>query len=182
MDVERRVNLAYSAFGRLNKAIWKNAQISLGLKVRLYNALIVPIATYACETWTLKESDAQKLLVFEMKCLRAILGVTLYNRLKNQDIRQRLNVKKTIVDNIRSRRMKWFGHVNRRDRDSLVYRAYSQSFPNPRPAGRPPKRWTDQIRADTGLPLQTAERNTMDREMWRNRLRTRARDQTDVCY
>ena len=176
--VERRINLALSAFGRLSKQIWRNAQLSLNIKVRLYNALILPIATYASETWTLKESDNQKLLVFEMKCLRAILGVSLHNRLRNERIRKRLSIEKTIVERIRLRRIKWFGHVNRRNPESALYKAYRGDFSKRRPKGRPPKRWSDQIRADTGLPLRTAERQTMDREEWRRRVRLRARDHT----
>jgi len=34
-------------------------------KSRLYNALIVPIVSYAAETWTLKAEDERKLTVFE---------------------------------------------------------------------------------------------------------------------
>ena len=34
------------------------------------------------------------------------------------------------------------------------------------PKGRPLKRWADQIRNDTRLPLLTAERNTKDRTKW----------------
>ena len=44
-----------------------------------------------------------------------------------------------------------------------------------RPPGRPQMRWTDQIRKDTDLPLQTAERRTMNRDAWRARNSGRAR-------
>ena len=145
-DVKRRINLASSSFGRLSKTIWQNAYISIKLKVRLYKALILPIATYACETWTLKAADTQRLLVFEMKCLRSILKVSLRDHLRNDIIRLRLGVEETIIENIRKRRLKWFGHVNRRYQDSLVYKAYHQDFQNPRPRRRPEKRWSDQIK------------------------------------
>ena len=72
-DVRRRIALAATAFGRLRKSIWNRRSISLNLKIRLYKALILPIATYASETWTVKGGDAHKLEVFEMRCLRAIL-------------------------------------------------------------------------------------------------------------
>ena len=57
---------------------------------RLYNALILPIATYASETWTLKSEDTRKLTVFEMRCLRSILGTTIADRIRNTDIITRL--------------------------------------------------------------------------------------------
>ena len=65
-DIERRIALALTAFGRLRKSIWSNRDILLKLKLRLYRALILPIAIYASETWAVTDSDEKKLLVFEM--------------------------------------------------------------------------------------------------------------------
>ena len=50
-DIERRIALAPTAFGRLRKSIWSKRDILLKLKLRLYRALILPIATCASETW-----------------------------------------------------------------------------------------------------------------------------------
>jgi hypothetical protein len=36
--------------------------------------VVRPVVTYACETWVLKESEVNKLLVFERKILRKIFG------------------------------------------------------------------------------------------------------------
>jgi hypothetical protein len=44
--------------------------------VKLYQTVIRPIVTYASETWVLKETIIQKLLVFERKILRRIFGPT----------------------------------------------------------------------------------------------------------
>ncbi len=166
-DVKRRIGLASTAFGRLREAIWKNRSISNPLKVRLYNALIVPIATYASETWTLRADDIRKLEVFEMRCLRAILGVTRRDRLSNEHIRKNLQVKHTITEVTRYKRLRWFGHIARRPPESYVAQAYRQDFTNPRRRGRPQKRWINQVREDTGLPIATAERRASDRIDWR---------------
>jgi hypothetical protein len=42
--------------------------------LRLYNSVIKPVATYACETWVLKEYDKGKLLASEKMTLRKIYG------------------------------------------------------------------------------------------------------------
>jgi hypothetical protein len=42
----------------------------------LYSSIIRPIITYACETWVLKETTKNKLMVFERKVLRKIFGPT----------------------------------------------------------------------------------------------------------
>jgi len=162
-DIKRRIALASVAFGRLREAIWKKKTISIPIKVRLYKALIEPIATYAAETWTLRAEDTRMLEVFEMRCLRAILGVTRRDRLSNDKIREALKVNNTISDVIRRKRLRWFGHITRRPTKSYVAQAYRQDFNSPRPRGRPPKKWITQVREDTGLPIATAERYAADR-------------------
>ncbi len=128
--------------------------------------MILPIAIYASETWVLTVKEEDKLNVFEMRCLRAILGVSKRDRISNASIRKSTNAEQTITDLIRTRRLKWFGHVCRKPSTSFVYQSYKQDFPQPRPRGRPPKRWTDHIRKDTKLPILTAEGNAKDRSKW----------------
>ena len=141
----------------------------------------MPIAVYASETWTILEEDERKLLVFEMQCLRTILGVTLRDRLRNVDIRKRLGVNRTIIDIIRRRRLQWFGHLNRLPDTSYVKRIYKEDFTNKRPRGRPPKRWSDHIRYDTNLPLLTAERLAKDRIGWRQNVNSNVARLSGVC-
>jgi len=50
-------------------------------KLKLYRTVIRPIVTYASETWVLKETIIQKLLVFERKILRRIFGPTKENQI-----------------------------------------------------------------------------------------------------
>jgi hypothetical protein len=46
-----------------------------------YRTVIRPIVTYAPETWVLKKTIIQKLLVFERKMLRRIFGPTKENKI-----------------------------------------------------------------------------------------------------
>ena len=92
-DVKRRIALASSAFGKLKKKIWGNRDLSYHIKLRLYSSLIVPIAIYASETWTLKAEDTRRLLVFENDCLRTMVGKTRKDRCQLVDIRQNLDTK-----------------------------------------------------------------------------------------
>ena len=126
-----------------------------------------PIATYASGTWTLKSDDVRKLEVFERQCLRAILGITRLHKVRNEQFYKRLNMKNIITDVIKNKCLRWFGHITRRPNSSMVSKAYHDDFKNPRPRGRPPKRWAAQIREDTGVPLATAERRASDRGSWR---------------
>ena len=112
-DVKRRTRLAAWAFGKLKNAIWTNQDITRSLKVRIYRALILPIAIYGAESWTLRQADKRQLDTFEMRCLRVILGVSLMDKIRNEEIRQRLHLPTTICDEVSKRRLKWFEHVVR---------------------------------------------------------------------
>ena len=157
-DIKRRIALANAAFGKLKNNIWSRKEISPNLKIRLYKALILPIAIYGSETWPITKQDTQKLIVFENNCLRSILNVKLQDRISMDRLRRMAKINNTIDNVICKRRLTWFGHVCRLPDESLVKRALKEDFQSKRRKGRPPKRWQDLIREDTGLPLATAER------------------------
>ena len=46
--------------------------------------------------------------------------------------------------------------------------SYKLNFTNPRPRGRPLKRWADGIRENSGVPLLTLERRAADREAYKS--------------
>ena len=81
------------------------------------------MATYASKTWTITVNDENKLLVFEMQCLQSILAVSRFNRVRNEEIRRISGSEKTILDVIKDKRLKWFGHVCRKPNDSWVYQS-----------------------------------------------------------
>ena len=70
--------------------------------------------TYASETWVLKETVIQKLLVFERKILRRIFGPTKENQIwrdKTNEELDKLIKHKSIINYIKAQRLSWFGHV-----------------------------------------------------------------------
>ena len=77
--------------------MWSRKDISIQLKLRLYYALLIPIAVYVNETWTILKKDERRLNVFEMKCFRSILGITLQEHVRNELIKQALNVEKLLL-------------------------------------------------------------------------------------
>ena len=56
--------MASRAFGRLRTEIWTSREVSRKLKIRLYKALILPIAIYGSETWTTRNEEMSALLEF----------------------------------------------------------------------------------------------------------------------
>jgi len=94
----------------------------------MYQTLVRPVVTYACETWVLKENIKSKLRVFERKVLRRIYGPTKESdgtwRIKSNDKLNKLIGNKNILNYIKAQRLAWFGHVHRMPDNSMVKKVY----------------------------------------------------------
>jgi len=92
--------------------------LSRKLKIIIYRTIILPVVLYGCEAWTLTLRDERKLRVFENMVLRRIFGPRRdevageCRRLHNEKLSD-LYSSPNIVRVIKSRRMRWAGHVAR---------------------------------------------------------------------
>ncbi|PHU13925.1 hypothetical protein BC332_15130 [Capsicum chinense] len=76
---------------------------------------------YGAECWPVKNSHIQKMRVAEMRMLRWMCGLTRGDRVRNENIREKVGV--TPVEcKMREARLRWFGHVKRRGMDAPVRR------------------------------------------------------------
>jgi hypothetical protein len=91
------------------------------VKVRIYKTIIFTVVIYGCETWSLTLREEHKLRVFENRELRRIFepkkdGVTGgWRKMHNEDLHN-LYSSPSIIRIIKSRRMRWAGHVARTER------------------------------------------------------------------
>ena len=145
-----------SAMGAIQKLnpIWNSNVIKRPTKLELYRVLVLSIATYGAETWSLKKSDEQRLRVFEMACLRKILGVTRLDKIRNTRIRERLNYHKDLIASIQIKKLKYFGHITRMKNSRYPKILLEGTIHGTRPRGRPEKKWIDDIKAFC-LDIQT---------------------------
>ena len=56
-------------------SILKSRNITLSIKVHLVKAMIFPVVTYGCESWTIKKSECRRIDAFELWCWRSLLRV-----------------------------------------------------------------------------------------------------------
>jgi hypothetical protein len=68
---------------------------------------------YGVEYWVTKGQHIQKMSVAEMRMLRWICGHTKKDRIRNDDIRDKLGVA-PIQEKLVEHRLRWFGHIQRR--------------------------------------------------------------------
>jgi len=127
--------------------------LSKNLKIKIYRTIILSVVLYGCETWSLTLREERKLRVFENMVLRRIFGPRKdevtgeLRRLHNEELND-LYSSPNIVRVIKSRRMRWAGHVARMGEDRGVYRVLVGKPEGKRPLGRPRRRWVDNIWMD----------------------------------
>ena len=137
--------------------------------------IILPVVLFGCETWSLTLREERKPRVFENMVLWRIFGPRRdevageWRRLHNEELND-LYSSPNIVRVIKSRRMRWAGHVARMGEERGVYRVLVGKPEGKKPLGRSRRRWMDNIRMD----LQEVRCGYMDwiglaqdRDRWR---------------
>jgi hypothetical protein len=166
-DIRCRTAQALAACSNL-RTIWRNHGISLTTKMRLLDCLVVPIALYGCETWTLTKADLDRLQAFGMKCLRAVLNISWRDHITNKETATRATrSERYIVDTVQHRQHAWLGHVLRMDGKRLPKMSVQAHAHSIRCRGRPRKSWVETVLARSGLDFKTAVHMAHNREKWR---------------
>jgi hypothetical protein len=124
-EIKSRLNSGNACYHSV-QSLLSSRLLSRKLKVKIYKTIILPVVLYGCETWSVTLREEHRLRVFENRVLRRIFGPKrdevmgewikmhsgeLHNLYASPDIRQ-----------IRSRRMRWAGHVAQMGEGRNVYR------------------------------------------------------------
>ena len=88
------------------------------VKDQIYRTIILPVVLYECETWSLTLREERRLRVFENRVLRRVFGPKRdevtgeWRKLHNEELSDLYSLP-NIVPVVKSRRMRWAGHVAR---------------------------------------------------------------------
>ena len=74
-DIQRRIDLASSAFGRLSKRVFGNQDLTIHTKIVVYNTVVISTILYGCETWISYRRNIRLLESFHIRRRQLILGL-----------------------------------------------------------------------------------------------------------
>jgi len=118
---------------------------------RLMTALVWPVATYGCESWTLRKNKETRLDAFGMKGLRKIRRVSWTAKKTNEWLLNKAGVKRELLDAVKARKLAYYGYTMRKQGSCLEKEIMQGTIPSTRKRGRPHTAWMDNIKTWTGL-------------------------------
>ena len=160
-----RVRCAWAKFRELSPILTARGA-SLKMKGKLYSMYVQSVMMYGSETWAMKVGDMQRLERAEKMMIRWMCGVTLHDGKTSEELRKRLAVV-SVTDKVRQGRLRWFGHVERRDEGDWVSACRDMSVVGKRGRGRGRKTWNECI-VDDMKKMELRREDAQDRGLWRS--------------
>jgi hypothetical protein len=116
-EIKSRLNSG-NAYYHSVQSLLSSRLLSRNVKVKIYKTIILPVVLYGCETWSLTLWEGDSLRVFENRVLRRIFvpkrdDVTGDSRKLHNEELHNLYSSPDIIRQVKSRRVRWAGHVAR---------------------------------------------------------------------
>ena len=126
------------------------------------------MALYGAETWGLRETE-RKLDIFEMKSLRSMCGLTLWNRIRNEEVKSRVRVERQLSGRVDQCVVRRFGYVERMDEEHMTKEVMISDAEGNWwnwCRSRPRLGWMDGVRmalGERGVSVEQGRRNALGR-------------------
>ena len=91
--------------------VLKSRDITLPTKVRLVKAMVFPVVTYGCESWTIKKAERRRIDAFELWCWRRLLRVPWTARRSKKSILKEISPEYSLEGLMLKLKLQYFGHL-----------------------------------------------------------------------
>ena len=109
-EIKRHLFLGRKAMINLD-SILKSRGITLPTKVCLVKAMVSPVVTYGCESWTIKKAECRRIDAFELWCWRRLLRVPRTARRSSQSILKENSLEYSLEGLMLKLKLQYFGHL-----------------------------------------------------------------------
>ena len=167
-EVKKRVQAGWNGWRRVSGVIC-DRRLPARVKGKVYSSMVRPAMVYGLETVAVTKKQVKEMEVAEMKMLRFAMGVTRKDKIRNEHIRSTVKVEQLGMK-MREGRLRWYGHVMRRDQEYVGRKMMEMELPGKRRRGRPKRRFLDAVKEDM-REVGVKETDVEDRKMWRMMIR-----------
>jgi len=159
-----RIRCAWKKFRELSPILAAKG-IPLKLKGKVYVACVRSAMIYGSETWAIKADQEARFERTEMRMVRWMCGVSLRDKKSSAELRLQIGIE-PINDVVRRSKLRWLGHVLRKDCNDWVRKCMDLNVEGKRPRGRPNKTWNEVIEKDM-KSVNLRREDASDRAKWR---------------
>ena len=170
LDCRKEIRIRIAKGTAILKAmdkIWKSRAIKTKTKVQVLKTCVFSSAMYGCETWVLTKDSQKRVLAFERKCYRKILRIGWTQRIHNEEVYRRVEMKENLMQKIIHRKLGMFGHICRMGDERNIKALVFGMMEGKNKRGRPHREWTDDIEEWGGADLQQLSHVAQDRHKWK---------------
>lgn len=139
-EVKKRIGKAVSLFFA-HRRLFTDRDLSIKLRTKLYEALVLETLLFGCESWALKVADRKKLEAQHHRFLRKMLNITIYqvkeNRIKNEEVRRKCGGSQTLAQTMELKRARWLEKIAKMPETRGPRKLFLAWTSDPRPKQRP---------------------------------------------
>ena len=92
-------------------SVLKSRDITLPTKVCIVEAMVFPLVTYSCESWTIKKAECQRIDAFELWSWRRLLRVPWIARRPSQSILREIHPEYSLEGLMLKLKLQYFRHL-----------------------------------------------------------------------
>ena len=165
LEIKGRIAMAKDAFNR-KKNLLCSTGLNLQLRKRLVKCYVWSVLMYGSEAWTMGKRERDRIEAFEMWVWRRMEKIRWVNKVKNEEVLNRVKEGRTLLREIQRRKGSWLGHVLRGS--GILTVALEGSVNGSVKRGRRRIKLEDEIKVGS---YQAMKKMACDRDGWRQRWR-----------